>query len=109
MEKKSSGDSDFFGSFLESVQRSEKEESVGADLPLRLLIILAEEGPVELPKLISLSSLTLEEFIERLARLREAGLVEMEGSAGNETIQLTEGGLQVTRAMFWKDDEDKGD
>jgi predicted transcriptional regulator len=85
-----------FVTFLETLRStSARREPVGASL--KLWSSLASSEPRAVTDLMHESDMDFVTFAESLQALREAGLVELVGEPGNETVQLTPYGEEVAR------------
>lgn len=87
-----SGDS--FGTYLETIQRLEAPEGAAAE-PMRLLQLLAEEGPVTPDHLRATLGMGFSEFAEALDILSVAELVAVVGVPGQEKVKLTPAGARI--------------
>lgn len=96
---------EYFGSFLRSIQEPEEEQQQAANLSFKLMTALSAAGRVEVSKLMSESSLSLNEFMEAVKQLQDKGLVELEESEGVETIGLSAAAEQIVRALTLDNDE----
>jgi predicted transcriptional regulator len=103
MESKPS--SDYFGSFLKSIQESEPVEASVAEQSLKFMTTLAASGRIEVVKLISESGLNFVEFSDMVKQLKEKGLIELDDSNGHEIIGLSMEAEQIVRAITFSQDD----
>jgi predicted transcriptional regulator len=93
---------DSFGTFLQSMHSLEQETSAArpgqTKMPLDLVQSLASTGPQTVPDLMAASGMDVRDFLDALKTLESAGLVQVVGAAGQQTIQLTPAGDAATRA-----------
>jgi DNA-binding MarR family transcriptional regulator len=87
-----SSDSNYFGSFLESVNKSSSTESDPNAAPLKLLQLLQERGPQRTSELQNALHVDLLAFSKSLDAMTKANLVQISGEPGEEVISLTEQG-----------------
>lgn len=97
MEKKSSTDT--FGTFLENVQQQNKMvgEQARRNVPQELLRGLLDSGPKPVVKLMPESGLPFTEFARIIKEMEEADFIQIQGSSGEETVELTPIGEKVAR------------
>jgi len=93
--KKAMSSSDSFGFFLESMQRRSAGEGAAKAEPLTILRVLTSKGALTMPELLAESHVRVFELTESLKMMSEAGLVSLEGSGGEETVELTPTGAKV--------------
>ncbi len=108
---KSKSSSEYFGEFLRSIQESEQRQdlsSFSSSIPFKLMAALADLGPQDPASLMTASGLGFDEFTEVVKSLRVAGLIEVEGSAGYEKIELNSKATQLIQVLsLSKDDVDE--
>ena len=97
MDVKSKADS--FGTFLESLQRSESAQQapVPASSAPRILATLADSDPRPMSDLLPLCGLPFTEFADVVKTMQQAELVAVPGAPGQEQIEITPQGRQVAR------------
>jgi hypothetical protein len=80
-----------YGAFAEAVQQDQQRRAA----PEQLLHTLAAHGPMTVPQLMAATKLSVTDLLESLRAVREAGLVTLEGAAGEETVTLSTSGQHV--------------
>jgi hypothetical protein len=105
-ESKGSKSSDYFGTFLETVQSGQhagtgpqpSSKPLWTDpLSMRLVEILKEDGPHATTSLQEKLGADLLTFSKSLGTMTEARFVELRGEAGHETVALTDEGDMLAR------------
>jgi hypothetical protein len=96
---KAAKSSDYFGTFLETVQsgRVSEPQTMGNalwsdPLPMRMVEILKENGPYETGSLQQKLGVDLLTFSKTLQSMTDARFVNLSGEAGHETVALTDEG-----------------
>lgn len=90
--------SDAFGTFLENMQRSTKQsvsQAQDRSLPLTIVTMIREAGPMPVAELIRSSGLSFREVTSAVLELQDAGFIELRGQAGQEVAQLTPTGASL--------------
>ena len=94
---------DSFGTFLESVQRNSQQPQQSppatAGAPLKLLGTLAEHGAQPLQELMAQSGLSFTEFADSMKTMQDTGLLEISGTPGQEQVDITPRGRQLTHLV----------
>jgi DNA-binding MarR family transcriptional regulator len=85
--------SNYFGTFLETVQAKEEAETNGA--PIALIHVLDERGPLAVTEIQTLLNVDILNLSKALETMSEAQLVQLSGRAGEETVSLTPQGQRL--------------
>jgi len=96
--------SDDFGTFLESVQRSEKRETP-SNIPMRIMTALSRFGTMDLLKLMAVVDIPPTELLEGFKSLQAAGLVRIDESVKRGVIELTVEGVQMAQTIITSEEE----
>jgi len=96
--------SDDFGTFLESVQRSEKRETP-SNIPMRIMTALSRFGTMDLLKLMAVVDIPPTELLEGFISLQAAGLVRIDESVKRGVIELTVEGVQMAQTIITSEEE----
>jgi hypothetical protein len=99
-EDKSPQRTDYFGTFLETVQSGQSAEtrdpSTALADPLSMqLVQILEDGPHDTTYLQRRLGVDLLTFSKTLEAMTEARFVDLRGEAGNETVELTDDGAML--------------
>lgn len=89
--------SDYFGTFLETVQQSAAIGESTSAVPFKVLEVLDDRGPQEVRALQVSLGLDLVTFSRTLESLIASNLVTVSGEAGNEVVSLTDEGKTLAR------------
>jgi DNA-binding transcriptional ArsR family regulator len=94
METKDAKSSNYFGTFLETVRSGtsgdpENAPPSGDALPMQLIEVVKDNGPFDASSLQVRLGVDLSTFSKTLDAMTDAGLVEVKGEAGHETVSLT--------------------
>ena len=95
----SNGQSDDFGSFLESLNRAMKPGEVSNSSSVKIINILAKLGEVEMAQLVAVVELPWSDFISSIESLKAAGLVMMMESSQGGRVQLSSEGKRWAIAL----------
>ncbi len=86
--------SNYFGTFLETMQSKESAGDTGS-VPITLVHVLEERGPLSVTELQAALQLDILSLSRALETMTEAQLVQLSGSAGSETVCLTPQGHRL--------------
>jgi len=87
-------ESNYFGTFLETVQARENEPDQGS-APIELIRLVEQQGPIKALDLQAALHLDLIAFSNAVQAMKDAHLVELTGQAGDEKVELTEQGHRL--------------
>ena len=79
-----------FGTFLETLQGDSK--SSVPDAPVAILKMLASSGQASVQELLSGLGMDVVELAKTLTGMKEAGLIELQGSGASQVVKLTQTG-----------------
>jgi Mn-dependent DtxR family transcriptional regulator len=86
--------SDYFGTFLSTVQAKEDQPDTGS-APLEMIALIDEHGPMRINDLQAALHQDIMSFSKVLLTMSDAKLIELKGKPGEETVDLTEPGRRV--------------
>jgi len=95
----SNGQSDDFGSFLESLNRAMKPGEVATSSSIKIINILAKLGEVEMAQLVAVVELPWSDFIGSIESLKAAGLVMVIENNQGGKVQLSSEGRRWAIAL----------
>lgn len=99
MERKSSSTS--FGPFLEALQAKRSAETrVVREARRKLVTSLASTGPEPVEKLRRQVQMRFEDFADAVRDLKDADLIQIESTASDDVVSLTDKGRQLS-AIDW--------
>lgn len=85
-----------FAPFLDELQRLRAARQGVKTDPLKLLVLLKESGAVPMADLMAKSGMPFAEFADTIKTMEQAGLVSLTGLPGQEVVQLTQNGAQLS-------------
>ena len=89
-----------FSAFLEAMNKPQAEPPKGGVAsPLQILAVLAATGPegMSADELRRATGMAIGDFGRAIESFNSAGLISVEGAAGDEVVRLTDNGAQVAK------------
>ena len=111
MDSNNSQQSDDFGAFLQSLQRTviKPGEVNNNTSSMKIMNILARLGEVEMAQLVAVVELPWSDFISSVESLKAAGLLMMAETSQGGRVQLSSEGKRWTDALNTSSDEARGE